>query len=49
MNPRESEFEKEDKLGAGAFGTVWLVQQRSSGAQFALKEIDQRNPACIRR
>jgi serine/threonine protein kinase len=44
MNPRESEFEKEDKLGSGAFGTVWLVQQRSSGAQFALKEIDLRKP-----
>ncbi len=44
MNPRESEFEKKEKLGAGSFGTVWLVQQRSSRALFALKEIDLRKP-----
>lgn len=39
MNPRESEFEKKSKLGAGSFGTVHLVQRRKDGAQFALKEI----------
>jgi serine/threonine protein kinase len=39
MNPRESEFEKKKKLGAGSFGTVHLVQRRKDGAQFALKEI----------
>ncbi len=39
MNPRESEFEKKAKLGAGSFGTVHLVQRRKDGAQFALKEI----------
>jgi serine/threonine protein kinase len=44
MNPRESEFEKKNKLGSGSFGTVWLVKQRSDGALFALKEIDLRKP-----
>ena len=44
MNPRESEFHKTKKLGAGCFGTVWLVQRRRDGAQFALKEIDLRKP-----
>jgi serine/threonine protein kinase len=39
MNPRESEFEKKNKLGAGSFGTVHLFQRRKDGAQFALKEI----------
>ena len=44
MNPREAEFQKIDKLGSGSFGVVWLVQQRSDGAQFAMKEIDLRKP-----
>ena len=44
MNPRDHEFEKKKKLGSGSFGTVWLVQQRSDGALFALKEIDLRKP-----
>jgi serine/threonine protein kinase len=39
MNPRESEFEKKKKLGAGSFGIAHLVQRRKDGAQFALKEI----------
>jgi serine/threonine protein kinase len=42
MNPRESEFEKTQKLGSGSFGTVHLVRRRKDGAQFALKEIDLR-------
>jgi serine/threonine protein kinase len=44
MNPRDIEFEKKEKLGSGSFGTVWLVQQRSDGQRFALKEIDLRKP-----
>jgi serine/threonine protein kinase len=44
MNPREAEFKKCKKLGSGSFGVVWLVQQRSDGAQFAMKEIDLRKP-----
>jgi TPR repeat protein len=42
MNPRESEFQKKKKLGQGSYGVVWLVQQRSDGAQFAMKEISLR-------
>ena len=44
MNPRECEFRKIKKLGAGSFGTVWLVQRKSDGLEFALKEIDLRKP-----
>ena len=44
MNPREAEFQKIDKLGHGSFGVVWLVQQHSDGAQFAMKEISLRKP-----
>ena len=42
MNPRESEFQKKQKLGQGSFGVVWLVQRLSDGAQFALKEVSLR-------
>ncbi len=48
MNPREAEFEKKTKLGAGSFGVVWLVQRRSDGEWFALKEIDLRKPGLQR-
>ena len=44
MNPREAEFKQCKKLGSGSFGVVWLVQQHSDGAQFAMKEIDLRKP-----
>ena len=44
MNPREADFQKVDRLGRGSFGDVWLVQQRSDGAHFALKDIDLRKP-----
>ncbi len=44
MNPREAEFKKCKKLGHGSFGVVWLVQRRSDGENFALKEIDLRKP-----
>jgi calcium-dependent protein kinase len=42
MNPRQSEFQIKKKLGQGSFGVVWLVQQRSDGVQFAMKEISLR-------
>jgi serine/threonine protein kinase len=42
MNPRQSEFQIKKKLGHGSFGVVWLVQQHSDGAQFAMKEISLR-------
>jgi len=42
MNPRDSEFKKEEKLGSGSFGTVWRVHRRKDGARFAMKEIDLR-------
>jgi len=44
MNPRQSEFQIKKKLGHGSFGVVWLVQQHSDGAQFAMKEISLRKP-----
>ena len=44
MNPRDSEFQKIEKLGTGSFGVVWQVEQRSDGKHFALKEIDLRKP-----
>ena len=44
MNPRQSEFEIKMKLGSGSFGVVWLVQQHSDGAQFAMKEISLTQP-----
>ena len=44
MNPREAngEFTKREKLGQGSYGVVYLMQQRSDGALFAMKEIDLR-------
>ena len=44
MNPRDSEFQKIEKLGSGSFGVVYQVEQRSDGKHFALKEIDLRKP-----
>ena len=44
MNPREAngEFTKREKLGQGSYGVVYLMQRRSDGALFAMKEIDLR-------
>ena len=44
MNPREAEFKKMHMLGSGSLGFVWLVERRSDGEHFALKEIDLRKP-----
>jgi serine/threonine protein kinase len=47
MNPRESEFQKIQKLGTGSFGVVWLVKQVTDGTFFALKEVDLRKPGML--
>lgn len=39
-NSKTSEFTKEQFLGKGSYGSVWLIRRHDNNKQYALKEVN---------
>lgn len=47
--PFRDVYQVTEKLGKGAFGSVWKTEHKVSGEEFAVKIIDRRWVCCERR